>query len=298
MKTERLSVVGDGRYDLPGHSAKFDTYTIMNANSNEIIDFFIAHVSNAGGSSKMELYAFKKVLDYLTLSGLEISTITTDRHKSISKHLRQNCPNIIHQFDLWHFSRKIKKGLLTKGKQKRNENLAGWIKSIINHFWWCSAACQGNAVLIREKWLSILHHVSNKHEWDGHELYQACEHGPLSPEEERLKKWLPESLSSTQETPPLGKNYKTPAVTTSSKNKKKNKITINMLNDIVCKKVDECMQPSVEKINFLFDKLNLQTEISNQTQTDNSITIARLQEENKFLKSEIQLKKRSDQINK
>ena len=96
--------------------------------------------------------------------------------------------------------------------------------------------------------------------------------------------------NSTQETPPLGKNYKTPAVTTSSKNKKKNKITINMLNDTVCKKVDECMQPFVEKINFLFDKFNLQTEISNQTQTDNSTTIARLQEENKFLKSEIQLK--------
>ena len=44
-----------------------------------------------------------------------------------------------------------------------------------------------------------------------------------------------------------------------------------------------CMQPFVEQINFLFDKLNLQTEISNQTQTDNSITIARLEEENKFL---------------
>ena len=78
LKTERLSVVGDSRNDSPGYSAEFGTYTIMNANSNEIIDFFIAHVSNAGGSSKMELYAFKKVLDYLTLSGLEISTITTD----------------------------------------------------------------------------------------------------------------------------------------------------------------------------------------------------------------------------
>ena len=98
------------------------------------------------------------------------------------------------------------------------------------------------------------------------------------------------NLSSTQETPPLCKNYKTPAVTTSAKNKKKIKITINMLNDIVSKKVDEYMQPFVEKINYLFEKLNFQTEISNETQTDNSITIARLQEENKFLKSEIQLK--------
>ena len=42
-----------------------------------------------------------------------------------------------------------------------------------------------------------------------------------------------------------------------------------MLNDIVSKKVDVCMQPFVEEINFLFDKLNLQTEISNQTQNDN-----------------------------
>ena len=63
------------------------------------------------------------------------------------------------------------------------------------------------------------------------------------------------NLSSTQETPPLSKNYKTPAVTTSSKNKKKTKQTINMLNDIVYKKVDECMQPFVEKINFLMTNL-------------------------------------------
>ena len=63
-----------------------------------------------------------------------------------------------------------------------------------------------------------------------------------------------------------------------------------MLNDIGSKKEDECMQSFIEEINFLFVKLNLQTEISNQMQTDNSITIVRLQEENKFLKSEIQLK--------
>ena len=53
--------------------------------------------------------------------------------------------------------------------------------------------------------------------------------------------------SSTQETPPLNKNYKTPAVTTSSKNKKKNKITINMLMTIVSKKVDGCMHLLLKK---------------------------------------------------
>ena len=63
LKPEKLDVVGGGRYDSPGHSAKYGTYTIMNDETNEIIDFFVAHVSNAGNSSRMELYEFQKVLE-------------------------------------------------------------------------------------------------------------------------------------------------------------------------------------------------------------------------------------------
>ena len=50
---EKLNMVGDGRLDSPGHSAKYGAYTMMNGDTNEIIDFFIAHKSNAGSSTKM-----------------------------------------------------------------------------------------------------------------------------------------------------------------------------------------------------------------------------------------------------
>ena len=79
---------------------------------------------------------------------------------------------------MWHFSKKIKQALRSKGKLKRNENLVGWITSI-NRFWWSSATFQENHVIIGEKWLSVLQHVANKHEWEGDQNFHSCEHGPL-----------------------------------------------------------------------------------------------------------------------
>ena len=80
--------------------AKYGSNTIVNAETSEVIDFFIEHFSNVMNSNGLGLYAFLKVFDYLLESGLEMSSITTDRHKSIRKHLKENCRNIIHQFDV------------------------------------------------------------------------------------------------------------------------------------------------------------------------------------------------------
>ena len=80
--------------------AKYGSNTIINAEASEVIDFFIEHFSNAMNSNRLGLYAFQKVFDYLLESGLETSSITTERHKSIHKHLKENCRNIIHQFDV------------------------------------------------------------------------------------------------------------------------------------------------------------------------------------------------------
>ena len=65
LQNETLTAAGDGRFDSPRFSAKYGTYTIMDINSKVIIDFYIVHVSNAGSSQGMELYAFKKVLSKL-----------------------------------------------------------------------------------------------------------------------------------------------------------------------------------------------------------------------------------------
>ena len=46
-----------------------------------------------------------------------------------------------------------------------------WIESMSNHLWWCAATCDGNVVLLREKWRSVLHHMVNKHKWTCNTLF-------------------------------------------------------------------------------------------------------------------------------
>ena len=43
-----------------------------------------------------------------------------------------------------------------------------------------------------DKWKSIVHHISNVHEWDSDPkaLFPKCVHQTLPPEEQRSKKWL------------------------------------------------------------------------------------------------------------
>ena len=52
--------------------AKYGSNTIINAETSEVIDFFIEHFSNVMNSNGLGLYAFLKVFDYLLESGLEI----------------------------------------------------------------------------------------------------------------------------------------------------------------------------------------------------------------------------------
>lgn len=39
LKTENLNVINDGRYDPLDHNTRHGSYAIMNAETNEIIDF-------------------------------------------------------------------------------------------------------------------------------------------------------------------------------------------------------------------------------------------------------------------
>jgi len=45
-----------------------------------------------------------------------------------------------------------------------------WIQSMSNHLWWCD----GNVVLLREKWKSVVHHIVNKHKWTCNILFHQC----------------------------------------------------------------------------------------------------------------------------
>ncbi|ELU18395.1 hypothetical protein CAPTEDRAFT_163206 [Capitella teleta] len=55
-----------------------------------------------------------------------------------------------------------------------------WIRAISNHLWYSASTCKKNAQLLKEKWLSVLHHVAGVHSWSGGQKFNKCDHGPMS----------------------------------------------------------------------------------------------------------------------
>ena len=89
---------------------------------------------------------------------ISISSLTTDRHVQIRSYMKEEHPQIKHQFHVWHFAKNIKKKIVKKAKLKSCSELFDWVKVIVNHFWWCCASCGGNAQELEEKWVSNISH--------------------------------------------------------------------------------------------------------------------------------------------
>ena len=128
-------LLGDSRCDSPGYNVKYGTYTVMDKQTGIIMDMHVPHVGVTGNSARMELDGLKNVLRRLYDNVINISSSTTDRHKQVRSLLRKNQKGILHQFDVWHFAKNIKKHLL----------------KMINYFWWCCATCKCDVKLLREK---------------------------------------------------------------------------------------------------------------------------------------------------
>ena len=189
----KIDLQGDGRSDSPGYNAKYGTYTIMDSKTGMIIDMHVSHVGLTGSSARMELNGLKNVLQRLSDNSIQVDSLTTDRHKQVRYFLKKNRKDIRHQFDVWHFGKNIKKKLIKAAKKKCFSELGPWIKAIINHFWWCCATCNGDVQLLREKWVSILYHIKNVHEWEDHAIFRQCAHREYSLQEIKMKAWLKES---------------------------------------------------------------------------------------------------------
>ena len=142
-----VKLIGD--CDSPGFNAKYGTYTMMDSSNNKIINFSVVHVGTVANSSHMEKKGLMDCIEALEHDNVTIGTIATDRHIQIwaymKKHFRSD---ISHQFDIWHVGKNIKKKLTTKSLKKDCNDLGKWIKSIINHFWWCCATCEGNEIIL------------------------------------------------------------------------------------------------------------------------------------------------------
>ncbi|KAL9958117.1 hypothetical protein ACROYT_G035088 [Oculina patagonica] len=183
-------LIGDGRCDSPGHSAKYCTYTFIDFQSHKVVDFKVVSVGQVANSNVMEIKGFQDALFTVESQGIEVCVISTDRHSQISKEMRVNHPDKDHQYDPWHLAKSISKKLGSAANKRGCGELKPWIPSIINHLWWSATTCEGNPELLKEKWCSVIHHVTNRHEWPGNQHYHKCAHEPYTPEAFHRKKWL------------------------------------------------------------------------------------------------------------
>ncbi|XP_078365926.1 uncharacterized protein LOC144650142 [Oculina patagonica] len=183
-------LAGDGRCDSPGHSAKYCTYTFLDTVSQKVVDFKVVSVTEVANSNRMEKKGFVDTLQNIEANGIKVDVISTDRHSQITKEMRVNHGDIDNQFDPWHLAKSVSKKLSAASKKSGCSDLAPWISSIINHLWWCAESCNKDPEVLCEKWSSVIHHVTNRHEWPGNKHFHKCEHDKLSAAQQRKKKWL------------------------------------------------------------------------------------------------------------
>ncbi|XP_051965218.1 uncharacterized protein LOC127631208 [Xyrauchen texanus] len=188
---KRLHLTGDGRCDTPGFSAKYCHYTFMLDDTKEMLHTELVQVTEATSSVTMEPLAFKRGMTELMDQGLDVEVMATDRSTSIQKIMREQFPNVQHQFDIWHTAKGFRKKMQNKGKKKSNEILHAWTRSVVNHMWFACATSKGDIKALKRRWKSITHHVCNEHEWtDDNREQHRCDHATLSDQEQKKRMWM------------------------------------------------------------------------------------------------------------
>ena len=118
LKEKQLWLSGDGRCDSPGHNAKYGTYTMLDQETDKIIDFNVVQVSEVNNSNAMEREGFKRCMDNIKGKGGQVKVVATDRHVGIRADIKRLYPEVEHQFDVWHLSKSITKKLNEKAKKR------------------------------------------------------------------------------------------------------------------------------------------------------------------------------------
>ena len=188
--SDPIDLCGDGRADSPGHNAKYGTYTLMEESTGKIIDFHLVQVTEVTSSNAMEAEGCKRSLNFLIDQEIPVRCLSTDRHPTVSSNMKKLYPAIKHQFDTWHLAKSVVKKFTAKAKIKGCNDLHQWIQSVSNHLWWSASTCDGDTCLLKEKWISIVHHTANNHSWDGCSKFKKCEHHNLTTDEVRDTPWL------------------------------------------------------------------------------------------------------------
>lgn len=142
----------------------------------------------------------------LTLEhGLFLHSLTTDRSTTmktmmveLNEMLSGVCPPIQHWYDIWHMVKNIKKDLWEAGKLNKCSDLNLWSASVNNMLWWSFSSSKGDPVILKEKVISILDHITNNHSFPKNSKHLKCSHGDLGPEELRTKPFISKNSASAK----------------------------------------------------------------------------------------------------
>ena len=154
----------------PGHNAKYLTYSFIDKETGKIVVMSLIQVSEVDHSNQTEKKGFIKTLQMFQ-----------DEKKELG---------INHQFDIWNFVKNINKKLINGSQKASCKILSKWVKSIGNHLRWACITSECDVELLREKWISVLFHIQDKHEWTGHNKFTKCAHQKLTKKQINAKKWI------------------------------------------------------------------------------------------------------------
>ncbi|KAK7939668.1 hypothetical protein WMY93_002994 [Mugilogobius chulae] len=163
----KVAVGGDMRADSPGHSAKYGSYTIMELESEKILDIQLVQSNEVGGSFYMEKEGLKRGLDLLEANSIEVDYIVTDRHTQVKTFLRGK--NITQYYDVWHLEKGLSKKLEKLSKEKECQLIKKWLPALKNHIYWVASSSKTGPEKVA-KWTSLINHIQNVHTHDDPEF--------------------------------------------------------------------------------------------------------------------------------
>ena len=140
-------------------------------------------------SYRMELAGLERCLETISNHNVFTKVLATDRHPAIQKMLRYSHKEIKHEYDLWHIQNGVKKKLI----HCKIPELLVWVLAIVNHLWYCAATFSSDPSLLQEKWISFLHHITNRHHWNTGDKLRSCKHEPYTREKAKSRPWLKKS---------------------------------------------------------------------------------------------------------
>ncbi|XP_064598560.1 uncharacterized protein LOC135464916 [Liolophura sinensis] len=184
---KQLILGGDARCDSPGYSAKYGSYSLMDLDSQTVLDIQLIQCNEVKGSTHMELEGLKRGLLKLKAERLNIKSLITDRHVMVKKFMKGE-EEIIHNFDVWHFAKGVSKKLEGLAKKKGAEAIKPWIKSVSTHLYWAASTSANDGEMKLAKWQSLTRHIRNIHTHPS-KRYPECRHGPL---EDNQRNWMEE----------------------------------------------------------------------------------------------------------